>query len=84
MNEVDNWQPLYQELARVIGKKATEQICQYLGGSQISFPKRLWDQQREAEAIWRAYLQGVSVATLAREHDYSSRTIRRILAKFRE
>jgi Mor family transcriptional regulator len=84
VNEIDNWQPLYQELARVIGPEATRQLCRYLGGSQISFPKRLWDQQREATVIWQAYCRGQSVTTLAREHDYSSRTIRRILAKFRE
>lgn len=81
MDETKNWQGLYQELARVVGPKATKKLCVYFGGSQISFPKRLWDQQKEATAIRQAYNQGVSVVTLAREHNYSSRTIRRILAK---
>ncbi|KRK90453.1 hypothetical protein FC99_GL000009 [Levilactobacillus koreensis JCM 16448] len=81
MDDIQNWQALYQELARLIGPAATRKLCAYYGGAQISFPRRLLDQQREAALICQEYAQGVSVVALARRHNYSSRTIRRILAK---
>lgn len=82
MTQVENWQPIYQELAQVIGMTATQKLCDYFGGSQINFPKRLWQQEREADQIWQEYQSGTDVATLARNHQYSSRTIRRVLEKY--
>ncbi len=81
MDDIQNWQALYQELARLIGPAATRKLCAYYGGAQINFPRRLLDQQREAELIRQEYQQGASVVALARRHNYASRTIRRILAK---
>ncbi|WP_162259314.1 Mor transcription activator family protein [Levilactobacillus paucivorans] len=81
MDGIENWHAVYQKLARVVGVEATKKMCAYFGGSQITFPRRLLDRKKEATAIRRAYKQGGSVVTLAHDHNYSSRTIRRILAK---
>ncbi|WP_125581930.1 Mor transcription activator family protein [Levilactobacillus cerevisiae] len=81
MDEMQNWHEQYRELARVIGPGATKKLCAYFGGSQISFPKRLWDQQKEAVVIREEYQRGMSVVALARKHNYASRSIRRILAR---
>lgn len=82
LDEIENWQGLYRELAQVVGPEVTKRLCAYYGGAQVNFPKRLWDPQREAMAIQREWVAGTSVGQLARQHNYSSRTIRRILAKF--
>ncbi|WP_261810371.1 Mor transcription activator family protein [Levilactobacillus humaensis] len=81
VDDTENWHAVYQRLAQVVGVVATKKICAYFGGSQITFPRRLLDRKKEAMAIRQAYNQGVSVAMLAHDHNYSSRTIRRILAK---
>jgi len=83
MNHVENWYPLYQDLAQLIGQEATRKLQQFLGGSQLSFPKRLLDPTREASLIYQAHQRGQSVTQLAREHDYSERNIRRILARYK-
>lgn len=80
MDDVENWQTLYRELARVVGPTATKKLCAYYGGSQVNFPKRLGDPQREAALIRQEYAAGMRIAQLARQHHYSSRTIRRIIA----
>lgn len=81
MEDIENWQALYRELAQVVGPAATKKLWAYFGGSQVSFPKRLADPQREAIVIRQEYAAGMRVAQLARRHNYSSRTIRRILAQ---
>ncbi len=81
VDEIENWYAVYQKLARVVGVEATKKMCAYFGGSQTTFPRRLLDRKKEAATIRQACNQGVSVVTLAHDHNYSSRTIRRILAK---
>lgn len=83
MDNLVNWQPLYQEIAAVIGPTATRQLQAAFGGSQVTLPKRLLAPAKEAELIWQEAQAGASVPQLARRHHYSTRNIRRILAKQR-
>lgn len=83
MDDPENWQNLYRELSQVIGQPATRQLYHYLQGMQISFPQWLLDAQREANLLYQEYCRGSSVTKLTRRHNYSERSVRRILAKFR-
>ncbi|NLR31012.1 Mor transcription activator family protein [Levilactobacillus tujiorum] len=84
MDEVVGWQELYREMASIVGTTATRKLWRYYGGSQVSFPKRLWDPKLEAVQIRQERRSGMGVAELARRHQYSSRTIRRILAQTKD
>lgn len=81
MDNITNWHPLYQEISAVIGREATQKLQRIFGGSQINLPKRLLDPKKEAHLIWQEHQTGQSIAHLARRHHYSTRNIRRILAK---
>lgn len=80
MNEMQKWQPIYQELAQVIGKEATLRLYRTYSGNQITFPKRLVSAKYEAQQIVEEYEHGDDVPILAKRHHYSVRTIYRILA----
>ncbi|MFC6200357.1 Mor transcription activator family protein [Lactiplantibacillus nangangensis] len=84
MTEVQDWHPLYQELSRVVGKAAALKLHDQFGGTQLTFPKRLLAKDAEARQILTGRQQGVSITTLAHQHDYSEKSIRRILAKYKE
>ncbi|KRK36113.1 Mor transcription activator family protein [Levilactobacillus parabrevis] len=84
MDDPRNWQALYRELSQVIGRSATRQLYHYFRGMQVSFPQRLLDSHREADLMYQEYCRGSSVTRLAQRHNYSERSVRRILTKFRE
>jgi len=79
MEKTENWQTLYQEMARIIGAAATEELFKHFTGSQLYFPTRLLDPKKEAEMIWQERQHGVPVDVLAQSHGYSARHIRRLL-----
>ncbi|MDT6979627.1 Mor transcription activator family protein [Levilactobacillus zymae] len=83
MNDSQNWQAIYRELAGVIGPTATQKLQAYLGGMQVSFPRRLLAPAKEAALIYQGHQAGCTLVQLARQHDYSERNIRRILARYR-
>lgn len=83
MNNLKNWHPLYQEIAQLIGATATLKLQAEFGGTQLTFPKRLLDKNAEAALIYQESQAGQTVAALARQHDYSEKSIRRILAKYK-
>lgn len=79
MNEIYMWKQIYQEFYESVGKEATLKIYQTYSGNQISFPKRLLKPQYEYEQIMEEYRSGLTITDLAIRHQYSERTIYRIV-----
>lgn len=81
---IDEWHPIYQEIAKIIGTDSTVKLYETFKGVQITFPKRLLNKESEANQIYSEYKQGQKINKLAIEHGYSERSIRRILSKYKE
>lgn len=80
----DGWHPIYQEIAKMIGTDATLKFYEAFKGVQITFPKRLLNKESEAKQIKLEYKQGKKINKLAINHEYSERSIRRILSNRKE
>jgi len=84
MTAVQDWHPIYQELNRIVGETAALALHEQFGGTQVTFPKRLLAKDAEARQILVGYQRGLSLVELAHQHNYSEKSIRRILGKFKE
>ncbi|MFC6295821.1 Mor transcription activator family protein [Lactiplantibacillus daoliensis] len=84
MTAVQDWHSTYQELSRILGETAALALYEQFGGTQLTFPKRLLAKDAEARQILVDYQRGLSLSELARRHDYSEKSIRLILGKFKE
>lgn len=68
------WSPAASELLK-------RHIAERLGGTQIYIPQKSMCQRSSRDEKIRADFDGTNVSLLARAHNLSERTVRRILAK---
>ena len=69
MLQSENFVPIYEEIASVIGEEETVKLYKKFRGQQITFPQRLYNTDYVA-----AY-----VKELAREFEYPERRVREFL-----
>ncbi|MCQ2554886.1 MAG: Mor transcription activator family protein [Clostridia bacterium] len=70
--------PVYQEIASVLGIDAAMEIHRLFKGQQISFPVRLYTKDTLHKTI-KAEYDGTNIRALASKYGYSEKTIRRVL-----
>lgn len=76
--ETELYNNIYKEISELIGLDATLKIYLRFKGQQISFPVRLYNLQLIQQNVIKEY-DGTNIAELAREYDYSEKTIRRMI-----
>ncbi|WP_261806457.1 Mor transcription activator family protein [Lapidilactobacillus luobeiensis] len=74
-----DWQPIYQELADLIGAQQAQVVFEYYRGSVVSFPQHLQQRQAVVTAVQADHQRGASVRQLAQRYQVAERTVRRYL-----
>lgn len=71
---------IYKDLAEQLGVETTIKIHEQLGGTQVTFPLKLFSQDYVEKQI-RARYDGTNSKVLAKEFGYTERYIRTLLSK---
>ena len=74
----ENFVPIYEQIARVIGEEETIKLYKEFRGQQITFPQRLYNPNYVAAYVKENY-NGKNIHELAREFNYSERRVREFL-----
>lgn len=82
-SQIDQLNPLYADLASLIGVEATIEVFKQYKGQQISFPVKLESKEFVIQQIYLEY-DGNNVKQLAKKYNYSERWIRQILRNYKE
>ena len=78
MLKSENFVPIYEEIASVIGEEETVKLYKKFRGQQITFPQRLYNTDYVAAYVKENY-NGENIRELAREFEYSERRVREFL-----
>ena len=75
---LENFVPIYEEIAQIIGEEDTIKLYEKFRGQQITFPQRLYNTHYVATYVKENY-NGKNISELAHKFDYSERRVREFL-----
>lgn len=80
-----NFNDVYSELADIVSVEDVMQIYNLFGGTQITFPKKLFSKEYIISNILDEY-DGNNIKSLAKKWNYSERWVREVIKsnKFKE
>lgn len=73
------WQSVYQELAAIIGEKATVKVFKNFRGSTVNFPLRLVRHEITVKRVQDDHQNGLTIHQLSQKYDLAERTVRHYL-----
>ena len=77
-SDSNNWQPIYNDIASLIGEENTIKLYKHFRGLTLNFPMKLLSKEGMTNIVKSEY-NGHNVVDLAREYGYSMRHINRII-----
>lgn len=73
-----NYNPIYKEIAELIGEEKMMRIYEAYNGMQVTFPTKLYSKEYIMEQILNRY-DGTNAKELAREYGYSVRYFNKLI-----
>lgn len=80
--KISNLAEVYKDFAELIGYENVVLLYNYMGGQQITFPKKLYSKDYINSEICRLY-NGNNIKQLAKEFNYTDCHIYRILKRYK-
>ena len=74
--------PVYEEMARLIGLDMVMKIYLQYRGQQISFPSKLYSKAYTEEQMLKEFKAGSTYRELSIKYSYSERWVREIIKKY--
>ena len=78
--EAKDFYGIYRDLAEQLGVETTIKIHEQLGGTQVTFPLKLYSQAYVENQVRKRY-DGTNSKLLAKEFGYTERYIKTLLSK---
>lgn len=79
MNDLNNWQPIYQEISELFGRQVAQQFFEQYRGTTITFPMHLLSRSGTIRAIKADHAAGLTIHDLSQMYSLTQRTIHRYL-----
>ncbi|HCT65514.1 MAG TPA: Mor transcription activator family protein [Lachnospiraceae bacterium] len=80
--KISNLAEVYKDFAELIGYENVIVLYHYMGGQQVSFPKKLYSKEYIDNEICRLY-NGNNIKQLAKKFNYTDCHIYRILKRYK-
>ncbi|MCL5458953.1 hypothetical protein M3M33_09840 [Loigolactobacillus coryniformis] len=79
LDDLENWQPIYQEISELFGTEIAKKIYQQYRGTTIIFPMHWLSKCGTINAIKQDYANGLTIRKLSQKYDLSQRTVQRYM-----